>query len=239
MNILILVLTIFISTVAQAAPQRAILIDSSERTLGTPSNPIYTSGLGGYQSGNVGIGTSSPTQALSVVGNITATGYIESLGTGDSYFSGQNVGIGTLATVYSTLAIKPLTNVFGIKVGSTYAITNHPGQTDSIVVQGNVGIGTFAPAGVLDVNRKLLVVGNNVGIGSVTPGYMLDVAGNIRSTTDNIGWSIVDQTDNQACTTGCTSACVFGIANATGTAVTNIVSCSDTTADLCLCAGGD
>lgn len=55
--------------------------------------------------------------------------------------------------------------------------------------------------------------------------------------TADIGWAVVDQTDNQACTTGCTNACVFGIANATGTAVTNIVGCSDATADLCLCAG--
>lgn len=60
----------------------------------------------------------------------------------------------------------------------------------------------------------------------------------ITSSANDLGWSVVDQADNQACTTGCTNACVLGIANATGTAVTNLVSCADTTADLCLCAGG-
>ena len=57
------------------------------------------------------------------------------------------------------------------------------------------------------------------------------------SDTGDIGWSIVDQTDNQACTTGCTSGCVFGIENATGAAITGIVSCAATTSDLCACAG--
>ncbi len=56
---------------------------------------------------------------------------------------------------------------------------------------------------------------------------------------DDMGWSIVDQTDNQACTTGCTSACMFGIENATGTTVTGLVSCAATTADLCACAGAN
>ena len=62
-------------------------------------------------------------------------------------------------------------------------------------------------------------------------------AGTFIGTTNDSGWKIVDQTDNQACTTGCTSACVFGVENATGTAVTNLVSCDATTSDLCLCAG--
>lgn len=56
-------------------------------------------------------------------------------------------------------------------------------------------------------------------------------------TSASIGWSVVDQTDNQACTTGCTYGCVYGFENATGTSVTNIVNCDATTADLCLCAG--
>lgn len=62
---------------------------------------------------------------------------------------------------------------------------------------------------------------------------------NIVSTANDMGWSVVDQTDNQACTTGCTNACVFGIENATGSAITGIVSCAATTSDLCLCAGSN
>lgn len=62
--------------------------------------------------------------------------------------------------------------------------------------------------------------------------------GTVRSSaTADIGWSFVDATDNQACNTGCASACVFGIANATGTAVTALLGCADATADSCICAG--
>ena len=57
----------------------------------------------------------------------------------------------------------------------------------------------------------------------------------IQSTQNDAGWSIVDQTDNQACTTGCTYACMFG--QDLGGANKSIVSCSDTTADICACMG--
>lgn len=82
--------------------------------------------------------------------------------------------------------------------------------------------------------------------GSATPASVLSLSqdksalftGTVRSSaTSDIGWSFVDATDNQACNTGCTSACVFGIANATGTAVTALLGCADATADSCICAG--
>ena len=73
---------------------------------------------------------------------------------------------------------------------------------------------------------------------TVTGGTGFTTTGTILSTnTGSMGWTAVDQTDNQACNTGCTSACVFGVENATGTAVTGIVSCDATTADTCMCAG--
>ena len=73
---------------------------------------------------------------------------------------------------------------------------------------------------------------------SITNAGATSVTGTFTSSaTSDIGWSFVDATDNQACNTGCTSACVFGIANATGTAVTGIVGCADATADSCVCAG--
>lgn len=59
--------------------------------------------------------------------------------------------------------------------------------------------------------------------------------GALTSTANDLNWKIVDQTDNQACTTGCTNACVAGqdLAGANKP----LVSCDDTTADICLCAG--
>lgn len=53
------------------------------------------------------------------------------------------------------------------------------------------------------------------------------------SATSDLGWTPVNAA-NQACNTTCTSACVFGMN--TG-ALGNFVSCSDATADTCICAG--
>jgi hypothetical protein len=48
---------------------------------------------------------------------------------------------------------------------------------------GNVGIGTTAPAGLLDANGKLTVLsGGNVGIGTTSPLATLDVKGKIAVT---------------------------------------------------------
>jgi hypothetical protein len=48
---------------------------------------------------------------------------------------------------------------------------------------GNVGIGTWAPAGLLEVGLQKLDVtpSGNVGIGSVSPGQALDVQGTVRA----------------------------------------------------------
>lgn len=59
----------------------------------------------------------------------------------------------------------------------------------------------------------------------------------VGTSTGNIGWVAVDGTDNTTGDAQCTSACVFGVQNATGTAVTGIVSCTDATADTAVCAG--
>ena len=87
--------------------------------------------------------------------------------------------------------------------------------------------GTFTMTGMTS-SGSVVVTG---GTGYTTSGTILSTA------TGSMGWAAVDQTDNQACNTGCTSACVFGVENATGTAVTGIVSCDATTADTCMCAG--
>ena len=67
--------------------------------------------------------------------------------------------------------------------------------------------------------------------------YEIDAgAGTFTSTANSFGWSVVAGADT-ACTTTCTSACVFGVNTASLTA--DIVDCADTTADECLCAGAN
>ena len=63
----------------------------------------------------------------------------------------------------------------------------------------------------------------------------LSATGEITSSNSTtIGWT-VQAGANQACTTTCTSACVFGVNTAATEA--DIVDCADATADECLCAG--
>lgn len=65
--------------------------------------------------------------------------------------------------------------------------------------------------------------------------WTFDDNGTFKSSniTNDIGWTPVNAA-NQACNTTCTTGCVFGMN--TG-ALGNFVSCTDATADTCLCAG--
>lgn len=65
-------------------------------------------------------------------------------------------------------------------------------------------------------------------------GNVVATAGITSTATTTIGWSVVSGADT-ACTSTCTSACVFGVNTASLTA--DIVDCADATADECLCAG--
>lgn len=70
----------------------------------------------------------------------------------------------------------------------------------------------------------------------ITAGATL-VSGTLRSSrTSDLGWSVVDGTDNTACTSQCTSAAVFGFALVAGVYAA-MVGPSDATADICVCAG--
>jgi len=76
---------------------------------------------------------------------------------------------------------------------------------------------------VLAVDETSTLTGN-VGFGGTM----------IGTGTATIGWAVVAGA-NTACTTTCTTPCVFGVNTAATEA--DIVDCADATADECLCAG--
>lgn len=108
------------------------------------------------------------------------------------------------------------------------------------VTQAGTGSALVIEDEASDSTPFTINAGGLVGIGTSTPSKSLDVVGEIRTDsqitstrTTDIGWSI-QTAANTACNATCTSACVHGW----DTAVTEVaVSCSDATADKCLCAG--
>ena len=151
---------------------------------------------------------------------------------------GENVGIGTISPTRlleiatSTSSVYPS---FGVKNSAGESFRVEVNATDDIPA---ASIGSAQAINLdfqtNDATALSIGPGGNVGIGSTAPNALLDIR-----TASSIGWTVVDQTDNQACNTGCSAGCVFGFENATGVAVTNIVSCAATTADLCLCSGSN
>jgi hypothetical protein len=146
-------------------------------------------------SGNVGIGTTSPTQALHVVGNGLFTG---GLTVGDSAAdtfltrghthlatSGNNVAIGHTSPE-AKLDVDADSNQVAFmsrdQGSATYPAFGFSGQIDS---NGNRGTGIFlASDGVLafaahSSERMRINSSGNVGIGTNTPATKLEVAGDI------------------------------------------------------------
>ena len=125
----------------------------------------------------VGIGSTSPTELLDVNGNIKASGYLKTTGTGDSYINATsgNVGVGTFSIGSSGLFVK--TN---LAIGSNYHTLAAP--TNGVLIQGNLGVGTFSPS------VSLHVVGNQRVTGLVSCDTIdTDSSGNLTCGTDSGG----------------------------------------------------
>jgi hypothetical protein len=139
-------------------------------------------------SGNVGIGTTSPGNLLSVAGNISlaSAGFLGF--TGATALTTSNYALyGSSINTYLNVATG---GSIGLNIGNNSILT---------ITGSNVGIGTTTPTarlhvsgttggvfevdGAAAVNALYVSASGRIGIGNITPGYTLDVTGNIHTTT--------------------------------------------------------
>ena len=103
--------------------------------------------------------------------------------------------------------------------------------TGLAVMTGNVGIGTWIPAGALDIKtgNNMLVESGSVGIGTLTPGTALDVNGVIRSTSGGFMFPN-GSTQTVAATAGTNYWSLTAAAGNVGVSTTNSVGIGTTSA---------
>ncbi|MBI2018939.1 MerR family DNA-binding transcriptional regulator [Candidatus Daviesbacteria bacterium] len=169
--------------------------------IGLITGGTATSGITIDGSGNLGVGTISPSFAL----DVTGTGRITS-----NLTAGGTLGVTGATTLSSTL------NVSG---NSTFGTNTFFVNTTT----GNVGIGTTSPTAPLHVwgngTNSAFFLNGNVGIGATSPAYTLDVWGDTRVTGSIIVGSCA----------GCTGGTTISIADGSaGTPALNFTNDTDT-----------
>jgi hypothetical protein len=186
-------------------------------------------------SGNVGIGTTSPSEKLNVTGNILASGTV--LG---SNLSGTNTGDNATNTQYSGLATSKQDALNGtgfVKASgttisydnSTYLTTSTASST-YLPIANPTATGTLtAPTISNTLGANFATSSGNVGIGTASPVSKLDIQGTTATDTAPLGTELL--TASNWTSTGWTGSFATGWVHTTGntTVLSNTLAASNAT----------
>lgn len=181
--------------------------------IGSDSTPVET-----WRFSSDGTFTQEATNGGDIVISKNGSGLRKS-GTGDALFLSGGSSINSSAAG-GNLALYGATS--GGSQGTAYLYGGN--QTTGNVILQN----TNASAEIRFLNAS-----------SVTNWKMVNDGTFIGAGTGSIGWSVVDGTNNTACTSQCTSPAIFGFELTGDTAfpIVGFVGPAAATADICLCAG--
>ncbi len=137
--------------------------------------------------GNVGIGTTNPTSMLSVGVSsqfqVNSTGNIVKLNNVTYSWPASQATVAGSVLVNDASAGGNLTWASPSGTGTVGYWQRNGTSVAPANIGDNVGIGTTAPAGLLDVNGKLTVLANgNVGIGTTNPSVPLEIVSGATTT---------------------------------------------------------
>ena len=130
---------------------------NSTLNLGQSSNGWWNNifGVTGYFLSKVGIGTTNPTSALNVTGDVGVTGIVTA-----NAFVGSGAGLtGVSSMVYTNLALTNQSNSFSGNITITENLTVDGGTLYVDSVNNRVGILTVSPSSALNVTGDVGVTG--------------------------------------------------------------------------------